>query len=236
MVFYDSSTQQGVVQDALFATFGKSADNTNYPIADITRAVNRWYDFSVSKILQSDGRWQWDDSNQTDLPIATTNIVANQQDYGLNTAFLRITRVEILDSSGTARLIHPIDQEDVYAQAMTQYLSTPSTPIYYDKLANSIFLYPPPSYNSTNGLKVYFQRNVIYFVSTDTTKSPGFASPFHRILSLGAAYDYLSARNDPKASRIKGDLDELIFGLQDFYARRGKDENIHLGVRRQMWR
>ncbi len=236
MVFNDSSTKQGIVQDTLFAVFANSADNAQYPIADITRAANRWYDTCVSKILESDGRWQWDDTNYTDLPIATTDLINGQQDYGLDISFIRITRVEILDTSGNARLLHPIDQENVYDQALTEFLKTGGMPLYYDKLANSLFLYPAPNYNSANGLKVYFQRNVNYFVAGDTDKTPGFASPFHRILSLGAAYDYMSARNLPRAAKVLEDIDNLLKSMKSFYSRRDKDENIHLGVRRQMWR
>ena len=236
MIFYDNTYSQGIVQDALFTIFANSADNAQYPIGDITRAANRWYDLTVDKILQADGRWQWDDSNATDLPIATTTLISGQQDYGINTAFIRITRVEIIDASGQSRLIQPIDQEDVYNQSLTSYLSTGGTPIYYDKIANSVFLYPAPNYGAVNGLKIYYERNANYFVTTDTTKVPGIASPFHRILSLGAAYDYMLARNLPQKESVKKNLDELIEAMQDFYSRRDRDENIHLGVRRQMWR
>jgi hypothetical protein len=236
MVYYDSTYSQGIVQDALFTIFAKSTDNAQYPTADITRSVNRWYDVAVSKILEADGRWQWDSSNTTDLPIATTNLVSGQQDYGLDTSFLKITRVEILDQSGTGRLITPIDQADIWSQATSEYLKNGGTPLYYDKLANSIFLYPVPNYNSTNGLKVFFQRNVTYFSATDTTTSPGFASNFHRLLSLGAAYDFMVARNLPQANRLREEIEKMTVDLQTFYSRRAKDENIHLGVRRQIWR
>lgn len=236
MVFNDTSTKQGIVQDTLFTIFGNSADNSQYPTADITRNINRHYDAAVAKILESDGRWQWDDTNATDLPIGTTNLVANQQDYGVDTTFLRITRVELTKSDGTTTLLQPIDQTDIYDQSLTSYFSTPGTPMYYDKLANSLFLYPAPSYNYTGGLKVYFQRNVSYFTATDTTKSPGFASPFHRLLSLGAAYDFMLPKNYPQLGVVKNEINEMSQALQDFYSKRDKDGNIHLGVRRQIWR
>ena len=236
MIFNDTSTKQGIVQDTLFTIFGNSSDNTQYPTADITRNINRHYDSVVAKILESDGRWQWDDTNATDLPIGTTNLVTNQQDYGIDTTFLRITRVELIKQDGTATLLQPLDQVDVYDQALTEYFKTPGTPMYYDKLANSLFLYPAPSYNYTGGLRVYFQRNVSYFTASDTTKVPGFASPFHRLLSLGAAYDFMLPKNYPQLGVVKNEINEMSQALQDFYSKRDKDGNIHIGVRRQIWR
>ena len=48
--------------------------------------------------MGADDRWQFDDTNHTDYPIATTNLVANQRTHVLSVSHLRITRVEIKTS------------------------------------------------------------------------------------------------------------------------------------------
>jgi hypothetical protein len=129
------------------------------------------------------------------------------------------------------------------AQSLSGFLSSPGIPQYYDKIANSVFLYPAPSYNYTNGLKCYFQRNVSYFVPGDTVKTPGFNPQFHRILSAKAALDYALAKNLPQGmphGRVPNALTTMIGtlegNLQEYYSRKSKDENLHVGNRVWKWR
>ena len=48
-----------------------------------------------TEILMAQGNWKYDDSNNADLPILTTNLVASQQDYTLPTELIRIDRIEV---------------------------------------------------------------------------------------------------------------------------------------------
>lgn len=228
MQFSDTSNKQGIVEDIDFFC---DTDSTTYPTAQKTRNVNRAYDRVVSLILGSDGRWQWDDTNATDLPIATTTITANQQDYGIDTTHLKITRVEIKDSAGNWILLNPIDAAEVTDQSISDFYKTAGLPIYYDKIANSIFLYPKPNYTQAASLKVYFQRNVSYFTASDTTKQPGFASPFHRLLSLGASFDFALKKGLPQLNSLREQIAVMEQALMDFYAQRPKDERIGLTAR-----
>lgn len=234
MVFSDTSTGQGLVQDVDFLV---QSDSNSYSINDKTRNINRAYDHAVSLILKADGRWEFDDTNATDLPIATTNLVANQQDYSYDSTFLVIERVECQDQNGNWRALLPISQADVIrdGSSLTDFLKDAGVPIYYDKTANSMFLYPKSSYNATLGLKVYFKRNINYFLPTDTTKVPGFASMFHRYLSICAAIDYAVAKNLPQKdgqTSLFAQKLEMEENLADFYTRRASDENLHIGGRR----
>lgn len=209
----------GIVEDIDFLV---NTNSTSYPTAQKTRNVNEWYNRVIGWILDAQDDWQWDDKNQTDLPIGTTNLVSSQQDYAEPTS-LTITRVEIKDSGGTWRLLEPIDQADIEGEALGNFLSTAGTPRFYDKLGNSIFLYPKPSYNSTGGLKVYFLREPDYFTASDTTQEPGFESMFHRILSVGAAYDFSLANGLDNMVVLKNRIDELKSELIKYYGRKSKD-------------
>ena len=126
-------------------------------------------------------------------------------------------------------MLKPLDQKDVNI-ALNEFHETASTPIYYDKIANSLFLYPAPNYASTNGLKVYFLREPDYFTSSDTTQEPGFPSTFHRILSLGAAYDYALAKGLPMLNHLQAQISDLQKGLVSFYGKKSRDKRSRLNI------
>lgn len=233
MVFKDSTNNAGLCDDIDFLV---NSDDNSYPLADKCRNINRAYDEAVAAILESDGRWQFDDLNATDLPIGTTPLVANQQDYSFSSEFLTISRIEIQDQFGNWKALKPIDEQDVIrdGSSLTDFQKQPGQPEFYDKRGNSLFLYPAPSYSQDASLKAYFQRNISYFVPTDTDKTPGFNQQFHRILSVRAALDYAISK-DLSVNKIKmltSMSATLLEGLKAAYARKSKDENIGLKARR----
>ena len=236
MFFSDDTNKLGIIQEIITWCFGNSAndDTTAYPLADKTRNVNNWYDRVVSLILQSDARWEWDDINQTDLPIATTALVQNQKDYGLDAAVqYKIARVEILDRNGDGKKLKPISEQDRRRVAMSEYKETAGTPVEYDLDGNSIFLYPKTDYSKSLGLKIYFQRGASYFTSSDTTKVPGFNEMFHRILTYGPAYDFALANGlQSKITIFRTEIDKLEEALKTFYADRHRDSKLRMRVER----
>lgn len=220
MQFSDTTYKQGIIEDI---DFWVNTNTTTYPTADKTRNVNRWLDVVVSDILGADGRWQWDDSNHTDTPIGTTNLVSGQQQYSFSSEWLRVTRVEVKNSAGDWILLNPIDQNDIQV-ATAEFYDVNATPIFYDVIGENIFLYPASNYNSTGGVKVFFQRKPDYFTASDTTQEPGFAAPFHRILSKGAAYDFAIKKSLPQAKSLVKDITNMRDELKKFYGQRPKFE------------
>lgn len=220
MVFSDTTTKQGIIEEIDFIC---GSDLNTYPIADKTRNVNRAYDRVISLIFQAQGKWQWDDTNQTDLPSATTNVVSGQLDYALDSAHLNIDKVMIKDNGGNWTVLRPFDITDPEINGYLMGNPSSGTPLRYDMRANSIILYPTPNYASTSGLKIFFERPSTYFVSSDTTKSPGFASIFHRFLSNSASYDYAFSKGiKDLAISIKNEINILEQSIQKFYAQRNK--------------
>lgn len=216
--------------------FLSTSNSTSYPIADLTIEANNALERVASLILRADGRWQWDDSNQTDLPIGTTALVQDQQDYAIPSTDIRITRLEVKDSSGNWQLLRPLDQKDLYNTSLTDFLKTSGVPIYYDKIGNSIFLYPKPNYAQAASLKVYFQRGPSLFLTSDTTKTPGFNSLYHDLIALWPAYNYSMANGLDQADRLMKQILTKEEALQEDYALRGKDENLALRPRRKSFR
>lgn len=201
MVFNDISTSQGIVQDTYFEV---NADATTYPIADLTRNANAALDNVVTLILGADQRWQFDSTNSTDLPIGTTDIVSGQQDYSFDEEYLVIKSIEIADASGKWTRLIPIDNMSLdEREALSGFETVNGTPMYYDKMGDSILLYPAPNYNYTAGLRAYFQRKIDYFDASDTIKEPGFAKHLHKYIPLYCAYIYACAKDLQKQSVLK---------------------------------
>lgn len=236
MVFNDTATEQGIVQASRFEA---GANANNYPVADIVRNSNVALDMAVTMILQADARWQFDDSNATDLPIGTTALVSGQQDYSFDDEYLMIKSIECSDSTGNWHKLEPIDNMDE-DEALSGFETTNGLPKYYDKMGESILLYPAPNYSiaptdsPAGGLRAYFQRNIDYFVAGDTTKVPGFATHLHYFIPLYNAYVWANAKEQVNKVKLLQPRLEFYTGnemrggndrgaFKEFYARREKD-------------
>ena len=108
MVLNDTVTQQGLIQDCETLTgLGKNAisGNTDKRL-EFTRLLNVRYRMADNEIWKAAGDWDFDDSNATTLPVATTTLVAAQADYALPSTARKIERVEVLDSDGDYQLVY----------------------------------------------------------------------------------------------------------------------------------
>ena len=228
-----------LVKDIKFLITGSSAGTLDFSDVDIADSINRHLDNVVSTILKADGRWQWDDNNFTTLPIGTTTLVAGQQDYEISGAnFLNISEVSVLDNNGVWQALTAIDRKGK-AQTLLdeEKISNNGLPKWYDKMGNSILLYPKPAADKVTlsaGLKVVSQRKAGYFISTDTTKTPGFAPIYHRILSIGAAIDYCLANGlSQKKSELEVEKIKMEQGIIEFYADRSKDDQPRIKLQQE---
>lgn len=202
---------------------------SSYVAADMLIEINTAYNRVVSLIDKADRRWQWDDLNNSDLPIATTAIVSGQQDYSLATAHLTIDRVEVQNANGNWTELDQIDQQMLKRDrktALENYRSTPGTPVEYDALGNSVFLYPIPNYSKAASLKLYFTRGPVEFTTADVNagvKSPGFNSLFHELLPLWVDYNYFLVNMPALAAGVMSAIQLKEQAIQDFYGLRDRD-------------
>ncbi len=248
LVFSDtSSSKAGLIQECESQVFGDNSygriSGDTSLLATFTRYINEALNRVANLIMTADGRWQFDDTNFTDFPIATTSLVttlgSEQQDYSFDVTMLRILRMEVLDNTGAWRKLTPIDENDVYDTSLTDLLKTPGLPVYYDKQGTSIFLYPKPlatSVTSTNGLKVWFQRPPSYFTTADTTKVPGFNSMYHRLVALIASRDYAMFKQLSVAPALSQKVQQDEDSLVENYTLRSKDEHIRLSTKQHNFR
>jgi len=235
MKFSDTSSQSGLIQDCetlLGFTDGYISGNSNR-LNRFTNLINAWYRKADTWLWEAVGTWEFDDSNRTDLPIATTDLVADQRDYELPSTARKIDRIEVKDSDGDWSPVYPMDKSEIPTTAMEEFEETNGLPEYYDMVGRSILLYPKPSADDvtlTDGLKLYCSRDIVAFSSSATTREPGFDNHFHRICSLGAAYDYAASKGLRKTPILKKELEELKQELQTFYGTRHRDFKTRLDV------
>lgn len=219
-------------------------DSTAFTAANMTLSMIAAMDRVVSVINRIVYGWQWDDTNQTDLPVAKTTITSGQGDYSIATAHLTIDRIEIKDSSGNWHRLKQIDQQELkrdkdYPLAVGEstrtgaYKSTNGIPEEYDVVGSSIILYPTPNFTQATSLFVYFTRGAKHFdfatgQFTDSTgstaSSPGFSSLFHDLLAHWCAWDYCKLYNPPLASALFATIGLLESTLQDDFGNRNRDK------------
>lgn len=231
MQFSDTTNNTGILQMTR-RFLGMTVSSTIYSAVDVAASANRWYQTVVGWILEAHDEWHWDDTNNTTYPIATTALVANQQDYVFPAGILKVLRVEVQYTTGgvweKAEPFHlkergrPLDTTTVAADFST------SKPFYEVKYG-SVWLYPIPSAAVTGGLKIWFKREVSdVFTSADTTQQPGFDEQFHDILALGAAFDYALAKGVPNIAALRQEIEQKRIDLFKHYSRKQEDRELQL--------
>ena len=218
-----AANSKGLLPDIDFLC---GSNSTTYPTEDKIRNINQsWHEVSRN-IREAEFGWQYDDLNNSDFPVATTDLVHGQQDYELPDGAQGINRVEVENESGDFMKLIQMDWSDV-GTAMSEFEEGNGTPTYYDMIGHSVFLYPAPSsadVTTGDGLRIYFSRDITEFVTTATTATPGFATPYHRILSLDASIVF---EKDPtQLGRFIKMRDGLMESLKKFYSHRNV-ERIH---------
>lgn len=231
--FSDTTNKNGIIQGIERSLFGDSGDgrisgNSTF-LKQFTSDVNLAMSQALALIFRVGGKWNFDDSNHTDYPIITTNLVDGQRDYTFTTdeqgnLVLDVFRVFVKNQGGTYDEAFPVDsQSESGTESLTDGQEVEGIPYRYDKTANGIFLDPVPSYNSTGGLKVYISREHSYFTSADTTKKPGIAGLFHEYLVLRPAYMYAYRNGLTNAPALQGEVLRMERAMEEYYAKRERD-------------
>lgn len=205
------------------------ADTNSYQDAALLRAINMAYERVVGWLIQASGDWQFDDTNFTDLPIGLTTMVDGQYDYSFASSHLEIRRVAVKHTDGKFYFLDPVDALSMSDPIETLY-PTSGIPTEYDKQGGSLFLLPAPASGSVtlaSGLKVYFARTADIFTSTEVsspgTKEPGFASPWHYILSYMAAIPYCMKYHKDRVALYNLEIERMKQELIAHYTRRERD-------------
>jgi hypothetical protein len=212
-----------------------SGDTTS--LKRFTSRVNSGFDRILPLVLPRTDGIKWDDTNHSDLPVGTTNIVSGQSDYTVEADdnsldILRIIKVKILTSSTATQYtdLEVIDgsDSDVFNAISPNSLET-GIPTKVFIRGNTFHLFAKPNYAATAGIKLFFEREQSYFTSTDTTKEPGIPKPSHELLALYPAHDWLliyKPDNTSLISRVEAQINRREKELSDMNDRRYRTRNV----------
>jgi hypothetical protein len=198
-------------------------NTTSYSLANKAIDVNLALDEALATIFSMAGVWQFDDKNHTADPIVTTNLVDGQRDYHFTTdeqsnVILDILKVQAKNgSTGTYEDLELTDMQRITTETMTDGSNSEGTPTKYALTGNGIFLDLVPSYNSTNGLRIFINREASYFTSSDTTKVAGIDGLCHDFLYLKPAYEYARDKSLSNKETLFRDLQVATQKLKDRY-------------------
>lgn len=213
-------------------TFLTNASTSVFTDAQRLISINRHLNNVQTLILRSQDEWDFDDSNNTDFPILTASLVANQAPYTLPTGTLKVKRLETSYDGTNFHKVSPIDINERMLPTATNALGDfTSTDPYYDLQSNVLWLYPTPTAASVNGLKIWIERGPLEFTSgqlTAGTVEPGFDSLFHDVLAYGAALDFCIARNLSQTETIKREFEEKKTRLQNHYGNKQEDRVMNI--------
>jgi len=235
MQFFDNSNRQGICQEIDRLC---DSNDTSYPRIDKTSRVNNFLEEVISWIINTDGTWQFDDTNHTDAPRGRADLVEAQEYYTYASDFLQLEEVDILDTNNVYQRIRPLDNSMLRGLSPQEYFGVDSSgnpnlgfPRYYDKKGDSFRLYPAPTSTQvtlTNGYRIWFKRTASLFtVTTGTgadTDVPGFVSTQHVILAYMAAIPFCISFKPERVARYRKVVEDMKKEIIKHYSHREKDE------------
>lgn len=180
-----------------------------------------------SVIFNNYGGWQYDDSNLTDLPIATTALVEDQATYPIPSGSYTVRHIEWKDRGGVWNKLQPLTTEQIAdTGSLSEFQDTPSSPRYYTMLNDTVTLYPAPDFAQADSLRVHYDRGSHDFVSTDTTATPGFIAEFHGVIPVGASMRYCFSRpqlNDTY-NKLAFEYEKMKSNIGKYYSQKFKEK------------
>jgi hypothetical protein len=166
--------------------------------------------------------------------VATTSLVANQQEYVFPTDILKIKRIEITYDGSTWVEARPEDiNEREYDSGSVARINDnyDQGEPKYDLMDNSLFIKPVPTTAVTSGLKIWYEKLVTQ-LSADTDE-PVIPRPFHKGLTYGAAKDYFEKNLEKegmtsKLNNANQNLETIISRMKAFYRKKDQDRQYNV--------
>ena len=200
---------------------------TGYLAANRLIDLNNAQDEVHMEILKAVDGKDFDDLNYTDnFPIRPTSLKKNQRDYTLPTNAIKIKRVTISYDGVNWYKATPFDINESGTVLKDSLFSVKSPR--YDLLDNSIKIYPAPSEDVTNGLKLWVDRQMEKFTPAQVdegTKEPGFDRAYHKIIAYKMALEYSYENLPEKVNILEGKIDKMMEKMREDYSDKQIDDN-----------
>ncbi len=209
-------------------------------LAEFTNYSNEFSREVWALIFSVYGGWQYEDGNQSDLPASVATLTSGQTTYALPSGSLTVKGIEVKDTSGNWTALQPITEEEIRAQvsvgsasgqisslsngAVGQFMTTSGQPRYFQLVGQTVRMFPASNWTQASSFKVFYDRGSVSFLTTDTTKTPGFASEFHDVIPLGAscAWYEINAPEDNTYIALRARLVQKKMDIQHFYESQGR--------------
>ena len=236
MTFNDTTNKSGAIQECEAWLFGGNygAISVNPTLLSrFTALINSGLNDTEIEIFKSDGKWQYDDSNNTDTPEGYTDLADGIRNYTLDISHLKINGVEVKDINGDYIPLTQIDYRDIRqsGQSDVEFMESSGKPQYYDIVGDQLKLFPAPSSSAVNtsaegnGLRVIYQRYPSYFSSSDTTKAFGIPKIFDTFPVLFACSTYAKQNSmTDKARELDAEIATKRKDIKSFMNSRNVDK------------
>lgn len=208
-------------------------DTNRYPNANRLINLNLWQDKIADMIEDSQDESDFDDTSHGDYSIFDDDLVADQQDYPFPAGLFSVKRVELKLDGTNSRRASPIDINEIGSATDSTSLagrfSTDSP--YYDVQNSSVFIYPIPAQNVTDGISIWGSRDVKVISSGDLTtgtRVPGFPRAFIPMLAYGASWEIAQKDGLKNKDDIQAELQRYEQRLRTHYGRKQKDRVYQL--------
>lgn len=206
--------------------FLAGANSTSLPTADAVTLLNFGIDRYSYLAITSDGRWQFDDTSNADVPRASVTLKSGRIAVPLKAAHLTIRFAEITDSEGNKTRLKTFDRRALN-------YSTPKTtdtgqPTGYNYEAGVLYfdVYADGDYTIT----IHFSRAANHLTAADTTQVLGIPSIHTNFIVLYALYQLGLKTGNEHRSTIRNDIQIAEKDIEDFFGRRDEDTNPRLSI------
>lgn len=224
MQFNTHSDEQDLISDI---TFWTGVGVNSYTLKARTRSVNEWQRTVWTWIFESYGGWKFMDDNTSDastgIPSADQTITSGTGLYGLPSGALVVDGIQMKPSTNSVFLpLKSMTYEEFLRRGGDGAFPSTGVPEFYIVQGDIIRLLPIPNFTLASALRTIFEQDMVMFVSSDTTKVPGFAVILHRVLSIGASLDWCSIHKKEKVPMLAGLLTDYEKRIKSFYSKRFK--------------
>ena len=211
-------------------TFYTSLDESIFQATDRLIAINNAYDKLHSIILDSQDEWDFDDSNNTELPIAKTDLLASTGMYAIPDTLYRLNKVEINYGSGFVKAL-PLDLNETSLSEDEILARASSATPYYRIFGQTIQFYPTPTAEVSGGIKLYYDRAITHFTSdeyTAGTVKPGLDQLWHDYIALQASLDGAIKFNLVNKADLANTIADIEQRIRRYYGKKTTDRKTKL--------
>lgn len=206
---------------------------SDYADASLIRDLNAELSLIQVMILRDRGVLEFDDTNYTDLPVATFTITAGTREYKItedenSNALLTKHKVGVLKNGQYEDVPRLQVGEGSQTALLTKDTDTADVPRGYYEIGTSIVFKDMPA-TSTTG-KVWFDREMSFLTTADTTKVPGVPSAYHNLAAYRTAMNYAIDKTLPNQNAIQNRIDREQQLLEQYEENRRSDEPTIISV------